>query len=191
MKNSEKLCGFQILPIAPIEVVYNLDFTVNSYFVLVQRANYPFSIYAKLSKDLSTVEEVYPMLIPGLSKAKSLKFFKDPKAKYKVDALFAHAYFSYNLETGDTKEDYACSFDGIIQKYRNKKLVTVYRTYEDVSRMPEGEVRDFMEKMGANYCAMYYDAESNKLKKFFLGYSYLTDGWKRVADEISFDTLKI
>lgn len=195
LKNFEKLNGFKIIPTTLIEVIYDLNFNIVGYFLLVYRENYPFPMYIKLNSTLDTVLECYPYILQE-NKKYSLKVVKK-NIPFQTRDLFAQVYFSWNLENDDVSEEYRGIGISHTSKtlvcYKNKNIKTVYNefTKKDIDQLEYlPEIKEFFEKSNANYIMVYFDnVDKLKPKKFFLGYSGINENRNKIAERINLKKL--
>lgn len=174
---------FKIFTFSPIEIIYDLKLNAEGYFVTLSKPTYPFPMYAKVSKDMKTVTEVYPYMI-AKTKEKSVKLL-DEKRQIVYQSMQAPYYFSYNLETKDWNDDYLM-IEGTLMKIRDEMPVNVYdykKSREEIQKIKNGKIRKFVQSMNGDYACLYEDFGSTKAKKFFVGYSPSSEAWlKRRAE---------
>lgn len=161
---------FKLMELAPVEEVYSVNFELLGYFLILGRDNYPFPLYVKVDKDLSRVEEVYPYMIGD--KKLSVKILREDVP---VSVRSSTYYFSWNIETNDTSEDYI-KIDGALCKVKNDEILTRYEFYypDTLNEIRDKRIRDFLEKRRAAYAALYIDADIDEVSKIIAGYQKKT-----------------
>lgn len=156
---------FKLMELAPVEEVYSSKLELLGYFLILGRDNYPFPLYMKTSRDLSKVEEVYPYMLGD--KRLSVKILRED---IPVSVRSSTYYFSWNVETDDTSEDYI-KVDGTLCKVKNDEIITRYEFYypDTFSSIEDKNIRDFLYKKRAAYAALYVDADTNEVSKIIVG----------------------
>ena len=131
LKNFEKLNGFYISQYTPIEFVCDKDMNIKCYTFIVERKNYPYSMYVKLNLDFD-MEEFYPWKLYHTSDKKSVKIITK-NLKIKTEQAFQpNVYFSVNADDLKIEDFYVMDHYLKKFKYESKTLAHNYFSFKNV-----------------------------------------------------------
>ena len=188
LKGLEKLNGFHIYPMTPIECVYDIDLNLIGYCLLLERSNYPIVMYAKFDTNFD-LEEFYPWKFSKRSDKKCVNSVLkniDQKTSWLDSKL--KSYLSVSIDDLKIKDyyveyEYLKKFD-----YKTKCLI---HNYEEFGKTPitehnvENKIKNFIIDNNFNYGYLYRHPVTNKLEKFLVGYSFATDEHFKKYNELN------
>lgn len=183
LKNLEKLNGFYISPMTPIEYIYSCGKQLCGYSFLLERKNYPFVMYGKFDINFDLVE-FYPWKLGKFSDAKSVDIVtKNIKLKNISQISQPNVYFSVNAKTLKIEDFYTNI--GYLKKfnYMTKNVVHNYFEYTstNIGTLDKygtcfGEdFMDFIKPFKPSYGFLYLDPMTNKATKALVAYAFATE----------------
>lgn len=159
-----KLFGFKPANLSTVEFAYNTDLSLDCYYFLVDRNDYPCKIYVKVELD-GSIKEIYPVYIDSMRKSIDIIKGSIPyNGDYDYDK---YAYMSWDMKN-DPTEIYIPKGD-YIEKFKEDKLNAQYYTVYNLKDLDNhelltNEIKDFVRKEKPTF--FMYVIKNGELKRF-------------------------
>lgn len=177
------LFGFKPAPLSTVEFAYKTDLSLDCYYFMVSRKDYPCNIYVKVKLD-GTITEMYPVYINSMKNSieiieRNLRYLGTYDYKH-------YAYMSWDMKN-DPIEIYLPKGKDYIEKYKEEKLDAKYYTVYDLSKLEEhkllsDEIKNFVRK--ENPDVFMYVTKNDEVKRFCNIFNFTNDNYMEKRDQI-------
>jgi hypothetical protein len=178
------LFGFKPANLSVVEFFYKSNLTLDGYYILVSRKDYPCPIYIKIGLD-NEIREMYPLFIDSMEK--SVDIIKN-RIPYKGTYDFSKfSYISWDMKS-DPVELYIPNTKNLyIARYKNGDVNSDYYGINDLNELDNhedltSEIKDFVRK--ENPDKFIYGIENGKIKKIINMFDYKNKRYMELREKI-------
>lgn len=178
------LFGFKPTNLSTVELSYKGDLTLDCYYILVSKKDYPCPIYIKIGLD-NEIKEMYPLFIDSMEKSVDIIKNRIPyKENYDSSK---YSYISWDMKS-DPVEFYIPHIDNLyIARYKNGKVDSDYYGITDLNELDNhkdltSEIKDFVRK--ENPDMFIYGIENEKIKKVLNIFGYRNKRYMELREKV-------